>query len=51
MREGYLKIDGHKDYQMAFPNGRMAVIPNASHLHQIEQPELFKAVVRNFLKG
>jgi proline iminopeptidase len=39
-----------KDYQMAFPDARMAVIPHASHLHQIEQPRIFKAVVRGFLR-
>jgi proline iminopeptidase len=40
-----------KDYQTAFTNARMAVIPKASHLHHIEQPEIFKTVVRNFLSG
>ncbi len=40
-----------KDYQMAFPHADMAVIPHASHLHHIEQPEIFKAVVRSFLKS
>ena len=37
------------DYRMAFPDARMAVIPGASHLHHIEQPEIFKTVVNNFL--
>jgi hypothetical protein len=27
----------------------MAVIPRASHLHHLEQPEIFKAVVGGFL--
>lgn len=39
-----------KDYQMAFPNARMAVIPHAAHLHQIEKPEIYRALVRDFLK-
>ncbi len=39
-----------KDYQMAFPDARMAVIPQASHLHVLEQPRLFKEVVRSFLR-
>lgn len=39
-----------KDFQQAFPAGRMAVIPGASHLHQIERPEIFAAVVRDFLR-
>lgn len=38
-----------KDYQLAFENAFLAVIPNASHLHQIEQPEIYKRVVRTFL--
>lgn len=38
-----------KEYQMAFPSADMAVIHNASHLHHIEQPELFKAIVGDFL--
>lgn len=39
-----------RDYQRAFKNASMAVIPMASHLHQIEQPEIYKTVVRAFLK-
>ncbi len=39
-----------KDFQMAFPQAQMAVIPNASHLHQIEQPQIYKIVVSEFLK-
>lgn len=38
-----------KDYQMDFPDARMAVIPKASHLHQIEQPQIFKTIVTAFL--
>jgi proline iminopeptidase len=39
-----------KDFQTAFPNAQMAVIPGASHLHQIEKPEIYKAVVSDFLR-
>jgi len=39
-----------KDYQLAFENASLAVIPNASHLHQIEQPEIYKQIVNQFLK-
>jgi proline iminopeptidase len=39
-----------KDFQMEFPNAQMAVIPKASHLHQIEQPGIYKAIVSEFLK-
>lgn len=39
-----------KDFQIAFPNAQMAVIPDASHLHQIEKPEIYKAIVNDFLK-
>jgi proline iminopeptidase len=38
-----------KDFQMAFPNAQLAVIPNASHLHQIEQPVIYRAIVSEFL--
>ncbi len=40
-----------KDYQMAFANAQMAVIPNATHLHQLEQPQIYKAVINGFLKN
>ncbi len=38
-----------KDFQERFPRARLAVIPQASHLHQIERPQIFAAVVRDFL--
>lgn len=38
-----------KDYQLAFEHARLAVIPNASHLHQVEQPDIYKQVVNQFL--
>ena len=28
-----------KDYQISFLNASLAVVPNSSHMHQIEQPE------------
>ncbi|MFW6263495.1 MAG: proline iminopeptidase-family hydrolase [Thermotogota bacterium] len=39
-----------KDYQLAFDNASLAVIPNSSHLHQVEQPETYKLVVKQFLQ-
>ncbi len=39
-----------KDFQQCFPNARMAVIPQASHLHQLERPEIFAAVTMDFLR-
>jgi proline iminopeptidase len=39
-----------KDFQQRFPNARMAVIPQASHLQQIERPEIFAAVIEDFLR-
>lgn len=36
-------------YRDALPHGEMAVIPNASHAHHLEQPEIFRAIVREFL--
>lgn len=40
-----------KDYQMAFQNASMAVLPNSSHTHHLEKPDLFLQIVRNFIKG
>jgi proline iminopeptidase len=40
-----------QQFQRAFPNAAMCVLPNAAHLHQIEQPALFLAAVRGFLAG
>ncbi|MBN1663593.1 MAG: proline iminopeptidase-family hydrolase [Deltaproteobacteria bacterium] len=37
-------------FQQRFPRARMAVIPQASHLHQIERPDIFGAVVKDFLR-
>ncbi len=39
-----------QQFQRAFPDAAMAVLPNAAHLHQIEQPALFLEAVRGFLK-
>jgi proline iminopeptidase len=39
-----------KDFQMEFPDAQMAVIPETAHLHQIEKPELYKAVVKDFIR-
>jgi proline-specific peptidase len=39
-----------KDYQMAFPNASLAVLPDSSHLHHLEKPELFLQIVDNFLE-
>ncbi|NCC92604.1 MAG: hypothetical protein EOM10_04880 [Opitutae bacterium] len=37
-------------FRDALPKGEVAVLPNASHMHHLEQPDLFLAVVRDFLK-
>jgi proline iminopeptidase len=39
-----------KDYQMAFKNANMAVIPNASQLHHLEQPAVYKLIVNQFME-
>jgi proline iminopeptidase len=39
-----------KDFQERFGGGRMAVIPRASHLHHMERPGIFAAVVKDFLR-
>jgi 3-oxoadipate enol-lactonase len=33
------------------PGTRLEIIPSASHLSCIEQPEIFNRLVVNFLKG
>ncbi|MDY0293661.1 MAG: proline iminopeptidase-family hydrolase [Candidatus Methanomethylophilaceae archaeon] len=38
-----------KDFQTAFPDARMAVIPGSSHMHHIERPGIYLAVVNSFL--
>jgi proline iminopeptidase len=40
-----------KDYQLAFKNASMAVLPNSSHTHHLEKPDLFLQIVRSFIKG
>lgn len=39
-----------KTFQESFPDARMAVIPQASHLHHLERPEIFAAVIKDFLR-
>ncbi len=39
-----------KEFQERFPDARMAVIPQAAHLHQLEQPDIYTAVVKEFLR-
>ena len=38
-----------QQFQRTFPNAALCVLPNAAHLHQIEQPALFLGAVRGFL--
>lgn len=40
-----------KDFQLAFPDACMAVIPKAAHFHHLERPEIFTAVIQEFLRG
>lgn len=40
-----------KDFQEAFGNACMAVIPDATHMHHIERPEIYRTVVNRFLRG
>lgn len=39
-----------KDCQLIMPEAFMAVLPNASHLHHLEKPDLFLCVIREFLR-
>ena len=38
------------DYRQAFPDASMAMIPDSSHMHHLEQPGIFKAIVNSFLE-
>ncbi|PKM59751.1 MAG: hypothetical protein CVU99_11675 [Firmicutes bacterium HGW-Firmicutes-4] len=39
-----------KDCQLALPHAYLAVIPNATHFHFLEKPDLFKLIIRDFLR-
>lgn len=39
-----------KDCQLTMPSAYLAVLPNASHLHHLEKPDLFLCIIRVFLK-
>lgn len=43
------RVESVRSFQLALPCAAMAVIPNAAHLHQIEQPQIFLSIVRSFL--
>ncbi len=45
------RVETVRSFQLAFSNASMAVLPDASHLHQIEQPRIFLSVVRSFLSA
>ena len=38
-----------EDMKAAFPKGQLVIIPDAGHLPNLEQPERFNQVVRNFI--
>jgi 3-oxoadipate enol-lactonase len=40
-----------REYAARIPESQFAIIPDAGHLSNLEQPEAFLAVVRNFLRG
>lgn len=39
-----------KDAQLALPHGQLAVVPRATHMHHLEQPAIYLAVVEQFLR-
>lgn len=45
-----ISVDSMRAYQLAIPDSRLAIIPDAGHLNAIEQPEYFKALVNQFAK-
>ncbi|MBP1919250.1 proline iminopeptidase-family hydrolase [Youngiibacter multivorans] len=45
-----IAVESMRAYQLAIPDSRLAIIPDAGHLNAIEQPEYFKAIVNQFTK-
>lgn len=45
-----ISVDSMRAYQLAIPDSRLAIIPDAGHLNPIDQPEHFKVVVNQFAK-
>jgi 3-oxoadipate enol-lactonase len=39
-----------QEMHAALPNSHLAILPDAGHLLNLEQPELFNDAVRNFLR-
>ena len=46
-----VSVDYARHWQQAIPNARMAVIDNAGHYPQIEQPEEFVRTVEQFVSN
>jgi proline iminopeptidase len=44
-------LDATRAWATALPNGRLLLIPNAGHVHFIEQPKLFFAAANQFLNA
>lgn len=40
-----------KDCQLEFHNACLAVVPNATHMHQLEKPEIYKTIICDFIKA
>lgn len=45
-----ISVESMRTYQLAIPDARLAIIPDAGHLNAIDQPEYFNAVVNQFAK-
>ena len=44
-------LEATRAWATALPNSKLALIPNAGHVHFIEQPEAFRKVAERFLRG
>ncbi len=49
--DGLIPADYTQRYAGLFPDARITTIPEAAHLPQIEQPEIFAEIVLAFLRG
>lgn len=49
-KDGGLPVEVMRGMQLRVPGSSFAVVPAASHLSNLEQPEIFNAILRQFLR-
>ncbi|MFB0957387.1 MAG: alpha/beta hydrolase, partial [Clostridiaceae bacterium] len=43
-----ITVETMRAYQLAIPDARLAIIPDAGHLNFIDQPDLFNILINRF---